>query len=239
MPNMLRTAISAALMLAPLVSSASAISGQGTWETTLEARDLNQDGVTDAVYDKALNLTWLASVASTQVEWTTADAWARTLQVGGYGGWRLPTVNPTSSCTYSAAGGTDCGVNINVFDPASGKVASEVAHLWYITLGNNAEPGTGMLMQKGWGLSNTAQFLTMTDATLLWSNAYAADTTLAWYFDLGLGTQNVGRKYFSMSALAVHDGDVAAVPEASALGMGLAGLAVVLGLGRTLKPRAR
>jgi hypothetical protein len=234
MPYKLRSALTAALMVAPMISSATAMPGQGTWETTLEARDLNHDGVTDAFYDKTLNLTWLASLGRTQVEWTTANAWAQSLQMGGQSGWRLPKVTPTSSCTYSAAGGTDCGANVNLFDLATGHVASEVAHLWYVTLGNKAyaEPSTGMPMQQGWGLSNTAQFQNMTDATLLWSNANAADTTLAWYFDLGLGTQNVGRQYFSMAALAVHDGDVAAVPEASALGMAFGGLALIWGVRR-------
>jgi hypothetical protein len=49
-----------ALGLVALSGAAEAgISGQGTWETTLQARDINGDGVVDAYYDTALNVVWL------------------------------------------------------------------------------------------------------------------------------------------------------------------------------------
>ena len=43
------------------VAQALPVLGQGTWETTLQARDLNGDSVTDAYYDTSLNITWLAN----------------------------------------------------------------------------------------------------------------------------------------------------------------------------------
>ena len=43
-------------------SRAAAISGQGTWETTLQPRDLDGNTSTiEAYYDTVLNITWLAN----------------------------------------------------------------------------------------------------------------------------------------------------------------------------------
>ena len=54
-----------ALLLAAALAAVSAahavpVPGQGTWETTLQARDIDGDGTVDAWYDTALDLTWLA-----------------------------------------------------------------------------------------------------------------------------------------------------------------------------------
>jgi hypothetical protein len=47
------------LCIAGLVCSSHALAKQGTWDTTLQARDLNGDGVADAYYDTLQNITWL------------------------------------------------------------------------------------------------------------------------------------------------------------------------------------
>ena len=39
------------------VATASAVPGQGTWETALQARDLDGDTITDASNETALNIT--------------------------------------------------------------------------------------------------------------------------------------------------------------------------------------
>ena len=52
-------AVGAAAMLLAGAAQAAGVPGQGTWETTLQARDLNGDSVTDTFYDTALNITWL------------------------------------------------------------------------------------------------------------------------------------------------------------------------------------
>jgi PEP-CTERM motif len=75
------TATTALLALAA-TAQAAGVSGQGTWETTLQPRDINADGKTDAFYDSVLKVTWLAD----------ANAWAANLNVYGATGWRLPTL---------------------------------------------------------------------------------------------------------------------------------------------------
>lgn len=66
----------------------------------------------------------------------------------------------TLGCDYLLAGGTDCGYNVQTKDALTGTVYSEMAHLYYVTLGNKGftTPGTGTPLQSGWGLSNTGPF---------------------------------------------------------------------------------
>ena len=66
-------------LYAPLSAHAVGISGQGTWETTLQARDLDGNLTTaEAYYDTALEITWLADAnyAGTTMAWGTANSWA-------------------------------------------------------------------------------------------------------------------------------------------------------------------
>jgi hypothetical protein len=100
-----RWALAFALALSGMASGAFAapISGQGTWETTLQARDINGDTVIDAYWDSALNLTWLANWnANGLMDWDAAVAWAGSLDVHGVTGWRLPTVTDTGNAGCSA-----------------------------------------------------------------------------------------------------------------------------------------
>ena len=98
-----------ALLLVSTAAQAIPVSGQGTWETTLQARDLDGDGVTDAFYDTELNVTWLRAARDTNSTPAQAATWASSLVVSGYGGWRLPFVVDTGApgCDLSFSGGTD------------------------------------------------------------------------------------------------------------------------------------
>ena len=94
---------------------AAPISGQGTWETMLEARDLDGDVSTiEAYFDNALNIAWLADAnhalttgydTDGLMYWDSAITWAANLDPYGSGiiGWRLPTVNPIYGSTYNTA----------------------------------------------------------------------------------------------------------------------------------------
>ena len=209
-------------------AQAASVSGQGTWETTLQGRDLDGDLSTfEAYYDTALNITWLANAnyAGTTMTWSAANAWADGLTLGGYTEWRLPTITDTgtSGCNWSITGGTDCGYNVDT-------ATSEMAHMFYSTLGNLAYYDTsGSGPQTGWGLSNTGPFSNV-QSNYYWSaTEYAPDTNYAWDFYTYSGLQPYNVKTYTSYAWAVHTGDVGAsavpVPAAAWLfGSGLLGL---------------
>ena len=218
-----------------MAAQATPVSGQGTWESTLHARDFNNDNIVDAYYDSTLDLTWLADWNNAKttmfdadglMDWSTARGWANALNVHGVVGWRLPSTTDSNNdgCNYSFAGGTDCGYNA---DTAS----SELAHMFYLTLGNKAlcPPGDAVcsVTQVGFGLSNTANFVNV--KSTYWSGTESApQPSLAWHFVTSDGEQQVLDKSEAWFAVAVRPGDVAVgVPEPQALGLLLAGLAVL------------
>jgi hypothetical protein len=217
---------------ASAVSHAAPVSGQGTWETTLQARTFDGTSI-GGYYDTALNITWLADAnyAGTGMNWVTANSWAAGLNLNGITGWRLPTVTDTGTPGCNAAFvGTDCGYNV---DTSTG----EMAHMYYVTLGDLAifSP-TGAYPQPGWGPTNTGQFSNIQYYFPYWSSTeYAPSTNYAWDFYFSKGGQGDDIKSNSVTnnfyAWAVHPGDVgAAVPVRAAVwlfGSGLIGLLCV------------
>lgn len=147
---------------APLVHAA-AVPGQGTWETTLQGRDLDGDAANgfEAYYDTVLDITWLADAnyAATSgytsasnggkapgseydsngfgtdgsMGWDAAMTWATNLNVHGVTGWRLPTMVDTGKPGCDFAYG---GTDCG-FNPSTS--TAELAHLYYSTLGHLTE----------------------------------------------------------------------------------------------------
>lgn len=217
------------------VVQATPVSGQGTWEANLLSRDLDGNGVTDAFYDVTLKITWLANVSSAS-NWDAAQLWAGNLTFGGYTDWRLPTMENSykSGCDFSYAGGTDCGYNVRT-------AASEVANLWYISLGNKSscDPATSNATdecgeQAGAGLTNTGQFFNLVSGYYWFGTEFEPDYVgIAWSFAADVGAQIPNYKYQNFLAIAVRDGDVGtgtelpSIPEPESLalvGIALAGL---------------
>ena len=160
------------------------------------------------LYDTVLDITWLrdANYAKTSgadgdglLNWASAVSWAGGLSDGAWSDWRLPTVTDTGALgcywVYSApdAGtGTDCGWNVQTksgnptqYEPGQ-TVYSEMAHLWYVTLGNTAIVSDvyGNVIRNGSGLSNVGAFLNLPhpEFTLYWSGtpyAFGAPTLAA------------------------------------------------------------
>lgn len=195
---------------------------QGTWKETLQSRDLDGDHVVDAYFDAALNVTWLADAnfAKTSgydgdgnMSWYDAVAWADGLTIGAFDGWRLPSVtqfDPSEGCQPGVVvGGVLCGYTP---DPSR----SELAHMFFTTLGNKALLDIDQHVQVGWGLTNKGSFLNLA-ATNYWSGTeYANSPSMSWYFNTDQGFQSNEDKFASYpySAWAVHDGDVGApIPE--------------------------
>jgi len=248
--------LAAAAQLALVAAQAAGVPGQGSWETTLLPRDINGDGTVDAFYDKVLNVSWLANanaaVGSVYVapwavgteydgvmNWANAKAFAAGLDVYGTTGWRLPTMIDTgvSGCDESYTGGTDCGLNVQTISQDGQTVFSEMAHLYYVSLGNKAycTPNASCTPpQPGWGLTNTGGFRNM-QALIYWTSVayapYPADD--AWYFGTVDGSQGYYPQSQEIFALAVRPGDVtAAVPEPHINALLLLGLAGVVAAAR-------
>ena len=228
MSSLSRGLLFGALCAAVMPAQSAGVPGQGTWETTLQAGDLNGDSIVDAYYDTAVNITWLKNwTTNGLLSWTAASAWAAGLNVHGVTGWRLPSISDTGSpgCDFSFAGGTDCGYNV---DPAS----SEMAHMFYVTLGSKSwcPPGDATCAggpQPGWGLTNTALFAGLSFGGYWFGQEYLSDPGAKWAFHMGYGDQdgyNTGVGTGGSYAVAVHPGDVAAVPEPQVWALLLLGL---------------
>ena len=237
--------ISAMIFGVSFQSQAATVSGQGTWETTLEARSL--DGVLttiEAYYDSVLDITWLVQADSRGGVTNWADTMAATTGVLGeeaYGinHWRLPTMLDTSTpgCNFANTG-TDCGYNVQT-GSASTTVYSELASMFYDTLGNlSLHDASGSSPQTGWGLSNTGPFSGL-QADGYWIGVEDASyTTDAWLLDFNSGTQHPEDKdqnfYYTW---LVHDGDVGAsvVPVPAAVWLFGSGLVGLIGIARRKK----
>jgi len=252
-------AVSAAAFVLPAQAQSvlgQSVSGQGTWESTLLGRDINRNAVdaTSAsavyLYDTTLNVTWLRnanagagtiyddaySATDGKMTWASAAAWAANLTTGSgtsaVSDWRLPTMtvaNPNP--TYSGDGSTDSGLNV----PGG---SSEMASLFFNTLGNKSFEDTSGMSQGGYGLTNEGSFQNMLSGFYWLGTEYipatSPNTGTAWYFNTNFGLQGEYPESRQLYALAVRPGDVhvASVPEPETYAMMLAGLAMVGALSR-------
>lgn len=254
----MRYSIVAALLLGGAVTTAHAvpISGQGTWESTLQGRDLDGNATTfEAYYDTTLDITWLAdaNAAGATMNWADANAWAAGLDVNGITGWRLPTVAPVIGerifiSGFSNNAKTDFGyADAEGWVNGSGVPVSEMGHMYYVTLGNlgfctpNDLDPASCATQDGFGLTNTADFLNVQITSRYWSGTVIGNR--AWGFLFFSGFQEPSLQGAPLFAWAVHSGDVGAavgpvptpgvpVPIPGALGLFGIGIASMWGTAR-------
>jgi len=218
------------LGLSAITSIAEPITGQGTWETTLQGRLPLTPGGTDyqAYYDTALNITWLADAGHAVTSgydndglmtWDEAQAWVAALGAAnhlGYSDWRLPrftgSVPPDLFSNYGW-----WRVRWWGNDPT----VSELVHLHYVTLGSgnayDIDEICGWILPS-YCLTNTGPFSNM--GYEYWTGTQVvADGQVfddAWYFRFTSGWQEFGfgntdGVHYS-NAWAVRDGDISAVP---------------------------
>lgn len=193
-----------------------------------------------AYYDTLLDITWIAdgNLIATQpfgisgigtttsgygaVDWDSAQAWIAAMNAAAYLGvsdWRLPTVVDTDGPDADELGddgcnlayvGTDCGWNV---DPATG----EIAHLYYITLGN---PGSydPEGVHQDWCdsglpappacLVNVGPFSNFFPNHYWTGTEFAPDIANGWEFNARIGAQNINVKTRISYVWPVRDGDI-------------------------------
>ena len=204
---------------------------QGTWASTLLARDLDSAPETiEAWYDALLDITWLADAdyartsgydSDGRMTWNESLAWIGTLNTAaflGHTGWRLPTMGPINGVgvTYPTTydGTTDRAYNISAPGTLhAGSTASEMAHLYYNTLGNLSFYDTaGNPDQPRYGITNTGPFSNIRPYKYWTDLVYALDPSGAWRFSFDHGFQDPDPNFVAYHAWPVHPGDIGEVP---------------------------
>jgi len=177
-----------------------------------------------AVYDTDLNITWLADAnANGPMTWSQAKAWAASIDVGGFGGWRLPTtLQPDATCT---------GISSGVPDGYS-CTGSEMGHLYYSELGGLTGQTIDTTHNANYSLFQNIRLNAYWSNTEYVPNFIEPNTDSAWAFLFNGGGQYGLLKFYDLYALAVRDGDVAAVPVPAAAWLLGSGLLGVIGVAR-------
>ena len=164
------------------------------------------------VYDTDRNITWLADAnyaktsgydADGLMNWTDANAWAASLNIGGYTGWRLPTtLNLDSSCSVYIPSFLSYGYNCT---------GSELGHLFYNGLGGVANQSILITHNSNFDL------FTNVESTTYRSGTDAPNPLMTRGFTTWDGNQYYGLfKDSATRSWAVRSGDVGGsgtVPE--------------------------
>jgi hypothetical protein len=182
------------------------------------------------VYDSDLDITWMknASLSITNtfgaaglinptgtMSWDTARNWIEAMNAHAYLGatkWRLPTtLYPDASCT-AVSGGHNC-------------TGSEMGYLFYLELGGLADHDIATIHNTNYLLFQGIQ------SNRYWSStgftqAPSTPNDNAWTFYFQGGVQQTLAVEDFGAVWAVHNGDVASVPEVTTYAMMLSGLAL-------------
>lgn len=230
------------------------VSGQGTWETTLQGRDLDGNPATfEAWFDTVLGVTWFgdADYARTvgapepdgRLTWFEAQSFITSLNSStflGFADWRSPTTAPINGAAFSSGssfdGSTDGGYNISSPGSAfAGSVVNEMAHLFFNTLGNTAafdlsgNPLPCGASNTDGCLVNTGPLSNFDIGDGYWTDVYVPTGNRAWAFNPTNGRQDVVSTAYHNSTLLARTGDVVSqsIPEPTTtalMALGIAGL---------------
>jgi len=214
-----------------------------TWAAHANLAQINPFGL--PVVGNALNPPAGSIGATGRMNWATANLWIEAMNEARFLGsdrWRMPVVRPVNGAEFDYAfrhdGSADQGYNISA--PGTihvGSTGSEMAHMYYNTLGNLAwcDPGfqTSCVLQPGGGfLQNRGPFTTL-QAFNYWSGTeYQPMPSNAWRFGFQLGPQLAANKDLSFHVWAVMDGDIALIPVPPAAWLFAAALGVLAGVRR-------
>lgn len=206
-----------------------AVSGQGTWESTLQGRDLDGNPSTyEAYYDTVLDITWLtdAHLAASQLFGLPLDTSLGPYpgDPSGYDGY-IWTIEYFDMNWPGAKFWVDEMNNASYLGSNDWRLPtlSELASMYTDTLGNTPSSGS----------ANTGPFQNMQWDAYWSGDEYQLNTDMAWFFAFDLGGSGGGfadyddKSYGFSGVWTVLDGDISAVPIPSSvwlLGSGLLGL---------------
>lgn len=164
-------------------------------------------GIFQAYYDPNLNVTWAADANGNSIlNWSTQQAWAAGLTIGGVSGWRLPSADVNGDGT--------------VIDCTNGGIAgcadNELGFLYW-------EEGITALSPAPFSNVGGTYWSATTDT---------GSAIKAWAFHIDSGAQNTNFKSGGGFAWAVRSGDVSAVPVPAAVWLFGSGLIGLLGVAR-------
>lgn len=173
----------------------------------LQERNLQTEYITNTYYDTVLDVTW-ASLRTPAMNWWAANSFVDGLNAQGASNWRLPSMtNQQPTAFFSFDGSSDVGYNVK-------STSSEFSHLYFETLNNIATyDATGYGPHYPDAALKFNQFPSLWDGQGYWmATEYASNTEQAWFFRMD-GYQNATTKYQQYYVVAIHDGDILAVPE--------------------------
>ncbi|MCP4277568.1 MAG: DUF1566 domain-containing protein [Gammaproteobacteria bacterium] len=184
-------------------------------------------GFIKLIYDEDFDITWVADGNFAQatgydgdgrMDWVAANAWAGGLTIGGFADWRLPTA-----------------LNQDDSGPGYGYVTgSEMGHLFYEELGGTAGDPISSSTD-----SDLALFPNLQNSVYWSGTEYSANPNLAWVFSFDLGSQFTDAKGNDLHyGLAVHSGDVGAVPVPAAVWLFGSGILGLIGFSKRKKAAA-
>lgn len=229
---------SAWLWLAASTALASPDPSQGTWESTLLPRDINGDGVVDAFYDTALNISWLRDTnyamtsgynSTGAMTYTEAVQWVKTLSIYGISGWRLPNIAPKNAYGFVYGWTNNASTDEGVAKPGIGwGTRAELGHLTYVALAqqpyylpNDAYPQYGAVNPAWAEARNTGDFVNFQPTQPNWwtyvgfwygnryqPERYLDDRPAAWCFSYFDGNQRGCWGSDLLKVLPVYEGDV-------------------------------
>jgi probable HAF family extracellular repeat protein len=186
------------LLLITGLAHAAGVPGQGTWETTLQPRDLDGDGTTDAYYDTVLDITWLADAdLKATLVWDDSQA---------DGGW------PEEQFVDYLAGFGHLGVTtwrLPASDnPNQGSNGGELEHMYLETLGNTVSTYPDS------GLTNTGAFANLQPTTYLYGDGVFIGGLGGDIYSYGYGMgYEANTSAGAGLAWAVADGDVQPISQ--------------------------
>ncbi len=227
----LKSALVSACLLSAITTNAALSSVMGG--KIVNDTDLNISWIADANL-AATNTFGVGSIGATgATDGYNVYNWINAMNAANYLGfnnWRLPSTTDIGGSGCSSAitfnGGT-CGYNVN-------PNTSEMAHLFYTELGNNATFNTAGNPQSG-GLANSGPFSNVQTGAYYHSSLVAGNASAEWRFSFRDGLQTDDLRGFNLYTMVVRDGQVSAVPEPAQAWMFEAGFLVLLGIARKRK----